>query len=67
MAVQMHVIYSSLFKGAGIVAGGPFYCAQDNVAIAQTSCMKNPNLISLLELETITESTYLTTRTIDNP
>jgi hypothetical protein len=29
--------------------------------------MKNPNLISLLELEAITESTYLITRTIDNP
>ena len=25
MAVQMHIINSSLFKGAGIVAGGPFY------------------------------------------
>jgi hypothetical protein len=30
----MHFIYSSLFSGAGIVAGGPFYCAQDNVEIA---------------------------------
>jgi poly(3-hydroxybutyrate) depolymerase len=27
MAVQMHVVYSDMFKGAGIVAGGPFYCA----------------------------------------
>ena len=26
MAVQMHVIYSDLFEGAGVVAGGPFYC-----------------------------------------
>ena len=67
MAVQMNVIYSSLFKGAGIIAGGPFYCAEDNVMIAQTSCMKTPGLISLLELETITQSTYLTTHTIDNP
>jgi hypothetical protein len=29
--------------------------------------MKNPNLISISELETITQSTYYTTRTIDNP
>lgn len=29
--------------------------------------MKNPNLISISELETITQSTYFTTRTIDNP
>ena len=67
MAVQMHVINSSLFSGAGIVAGGPFYCAEDNVDIALTSCMKTPALISLMELETITESTYLTTHTIDKP
>lgn len=63
----MHVIDSSLFQGAGIVAGGPFYCAEDNVDIALSACMKAPNLISLIELETITESAYLTTHTIDNP
>lgn len=34
MAVQMHVIYSDHFSGAGVVAGGPFYCAQDNVELA---------------------------------
>ena len=67
MAVQMHVIYSDMFKGAGVVAGGPFYCAQDNVLIAQSSCMKTPALISDIELETITESTWLTTHTIANP
>ena len=63
----MHIINSSLFKGAGIVAGAPFYCAEDNVDIALTSCMKTPALISLATLETITQSTYLTTHTIDNP
>jgi poly(3-hydroxybutyrate) depolymerase len=26
MAVQMHVAYSSVFSGAGIFAGGPYYC-----------------------------------------
>jgi len=67
MAVQMHVIYSDLFAGAGVIAGGPFYCAEDNVAIAQTSCMKAPIGINLLTLEAITESTYLTTHTIANP
>lgn len=67
MAVQMHFIYSSSFKGAGIIAGGPFYCAEDNVMVAQTSCMKTPALISLIELEAITQSTYMTTHTIENP
>ncbi|MEW5879664.1 MAG: fibronectin type III domain-containing protein [Pseudomonadota bacterium] len=38
MAQQFHVAYSSLLRGAGIVAGGPYYCAQGNVAIALTSC-----------------------------
>ena len=49
------------------MAGGPFYCAEDNGDIALSSCMKTPALISLVELETITKSTYLTTHTIDNP
>ena len=40
MAVQLHVAYSSLFKaGAGIVAGGPFYCAQGSVVTATGPCM----------------------------
>ncbi|HYD63001.1 MAG TPA: fibronectin type III domain-containing protein [Noviherbaspirillum sp.] len=40
MAVQLHVAYSSLFKaGAGIVAGGPFYCAQGNLSTATGPCM----------------------------
>ena len=26
MAVQMHTIYSSLFKGLGVYAGGPYGC-----------------------------------------
>jgi hypothetical protein len=31
MAVQLHVAYSSTFKrGAGIVAGGPYYCSRGN-------------------------------------
>lgn len=63
----MHVIYSDLFKGAGVIAGGPFYCAQDNVLIAQTSCMKTPAAIDLLKLESITQATWFTTRTIANP
>ncbi len=28
MAVQMHVAFSATFAGAGIIAGGPFYCTQ---------------------------------------
>ncbi len=40
MAAQMHVAYSATFKaGAGIVAGGPFYCAQGVLSNAIGPCM----------------------------
>lgn len=40
MAAQLHVAYSASFKaGAGIVAGGPFYCAQGSVVTATGPCM----------------------------
>ena len=38
-AVQMHVAHSSIMKGAGIFAGGPYDCAQGRVNTALTSCM----------------------------
>lgn len=40
MAVQMHVAYSATFrKGAGVVAGGPFYCAEGLLSYATGRCM----------------------------
>ncbi|ROZ75730.1 PHB depolymerase family esterase [Ramlibacter sp. WS9] len=43
MAVQLHVAYSATFKkGAGIVAGGPFYCAEGSVVNATGRCMASP-------------------------
>jgi len=30
MAVQMHVAFSATLVGAGIIAGGPFYCTEGN-------------------------------------
>ena len=34
MAVQMHFAYSkTIRKGAGVIAGGPYYCSQGFVAI----------------------------------
>jgi len=38
MAAQFQVAHSSIVKGAGIVAGGPFYCSQDSVVTATTRC-----------------------------
>ena len=40
MAVQMHVAFSATFrKGAGVVAGGPFYCAEGSIVHATGRCM----------------------------
>lgn len=39
MAVQLHVAFSARYMGAGVVAGGPYYCAQGNVLRATSICM----------------------------
>ena len=65
-AVQFHVAFSSTIVGAGIIAGGPFFCAQDDLAVALSSCTEDPELISVPELVTITYNTALTD-TIDAP
>lgn len=39
MAGQFQVAYSSIVRGAGIVAGGPYYCAQGSVRRALNNCM----------------------------
>ena len=38
MSVQMQVAHSGIIRGAGVVAGGPYYCAQDSVMKATTEC-----------------------------
>lgn len=40
MAVQMQVVHSSIMRGAGVVAGGPFGCAEGRVDQALGSCME---------------------------
>lgn len=53
MAGQMHVAHSATFaRGVGIVAGGPFYCAQGSLSTAATKCMAaqtygSPDLTSI--------------------
>ena len=39
MAVQMHVAHSATVKGAGVIAGGPYDCAQGSVWTAYFNCM----------------------------
>lgn len=46
MAVQFQVAHASTVRGAGIVAGGPYACAQNNVltAVAKCSCTGEPSV-----------------------
>lgn len=45
MAVQYQVAYSASVKGAGIIAGGPYYCAANNILYAGI-CMGLVPLVS---------------------
>ena len=57
MAAQLHVAYSATFKkGAGIVAGGPFYCAEGSVTNATGRCMASPSGIPTSSLVTTTNN-----------
>jgi hypothetical protein len=38
MAVQLHVAHSASVKGAGVAAGGPYYCAQGSLWKAYYNC-----------------------------
>ena len=39
MAQQMHIAWSDLISGAGILAGGPFGCADGSLATAMARCI----------------------------
>jgi poly(3-hydroxybutyrate) depolymerase len=45
MAVQFHIAHSSRVRGAGIMAGGPYYCAGGSVLKVLSSCM-SPNFFT---------------------
>jgi len=47
MAVQYHVAFSKDVSGAAIFAGGPYYCAEAQMARALTLCMADPILIDV--------------------
>jgi predicted esterase len=54
MAVQMHVAFSHTFKGAAVYAGGPYYCAQDSLETALTTCLDDAPPVPLTTLEQTT-------------
>eukprot|EP00698_Gefionella_okellyi_P006335 TRINITY_DN15707_c0_g1_i1.p1 TRINITY_DN15707_c0_g1~~TRINITY_DN15707_c0_g1_i1.p1 ORF type:complete len:335 (+),score=43.73 TRINITY_DN15707_c0_g1_i1:51-1055(+) len=59
-AVQFHVAFSSQVRGAGIIAGGPFFCANDNAETALNACMSKPSEINIAELIQVTKNTEAT-------
>lgn len=40
MAHQLHIAYSDLFSGVGIISGGPFNCADNSLMTAMSRCME---------------------------
>ena len=57
MAVQLHVAYSATFKkGASVVAGGPFYCAEGSVTNATGRCMAHSTSIPVAGLVAATSN-----------
>ena len=56
MAVQVHVAYSATFKrGAGVVAGGPFYCSEGSFGNAIGRCMAHVDSIPIPRLVSVTK------------
>ncbi len=55
MAVQLHVAHSATFaKGAGIVAGGPYDCAEGSLANATGRCTRHSSAIPVSRLQQTT-------------
>jgi len=55
MAVQFHVAHSRTVQGAGVLAAGPYYCAQGNAWRARYACMKPSRLWPLPEVRVLQE------------
>ncbi len=64
MAVQFHVAFSSILKGAAIFAGGPYDCAQGSANTAETTCLTGSPDVSALVA--VTKQNYAA-GTIDDP
>ena len=50
MAQQLHIAYSDLFSGAGILSGGPFGCADNSLTTAMSRCMMNTDPLPVADL-----------------
>jgi poly(3-hydroxybutyrate) depolymerase len=54
MATQAQLAYPEVFRGAALIAGGPYDCARNSLATAVTTCMKGdpapPDAAALVKL-----------------
>ena len=50
MAVQFHVAYSSTVVGAGVLAGGPYHCAEGSLWTALRRCMRRQSEMPAAEV-----------------
>jgi poly(3-hydroxybutyrate) depolymerase len=62
MAVQFHVAHSALVNGVGVVAAGPYYCAENSLRQALGRCMKGDEPIAVDELVALTSELALADR-----
>ncbi len=62
MAVQFHVAHSALVSGAGVLAAGPYYCAENSLSHALGRCMKGDEPFAVDELVGITSELALAGR-----
>lgn len=68
MAVQFHIAYSSIVKGAGVFAGGPFYCAEGQLGNATGKCMAATSTYYMPSAQTAIDyiNNWSSAGTIDN-
>jgi poly(3-hydroxybutyrate) depolymerase len=57
MAVQLHVAHSSTVRGVGVIAAGPFYCAQGSAWMARYNCMQPGGWTRLPPVAVLTAAT----------
>lgn len=56
MAVQFHIAHSSRVSGAGVLAAGPYGCAQGSVTTAYYNCMTPGSLTPLPDTQALKRS-----------
>jgi poly(3-hydroxybutyrate) depolymerase len=69
MAVQLHVAHSGIVRGVGVLAGGPYYCAQGNAWTATHNCMQPDVTTPVTSIAVLVTQTQVLARggLIDDP